>query len=104
MVYLIVMLLVAFAAVVVALQNPIPIAVTLLMWRPVSTLASVILISFAIGLLLGICIMIPMLLKKKRKIIEQPKEVPSPEVEKKQEEPVLKSKENFFKKIFRRTK
>jgi uncharacterized integral membrane protein len=72
---LIVAIIVAILAVVFALQNAVPITVSFLTWRFESSLALVLLITFALGILMSLLVSVPSMIKRKRMISNQKKEI-----------------------------
>jgi putative membrane protein len=67
----VVALLIAIVALVFALQNAIPVTVTLLAWKVESSLALLLLITLTLGVLLGISISMPAILRRSRAISRQ---------------------------------
>ena len=74
-VQLIAAIIVAILAVVFALQNAVPIAVSFLTWKFESSLALVLLITFALGILMSLLVSVPSMIKRKRMISNQKKEI-----------------------------
>ncbi|MGF1515083.1 MAG: lipopolysaccharide assembly LapA domain-containing protein [Elainellaceae cyanobacterium] len=72
---LIAALIVAFLAVVFALQNSVPVEVSLGIWRFEASLAIVLLITLAIGLFVGLCVAIPALIRRGLRISRQKKQI-----------------------------
>ncbi|HAX61130.1 MAG TPA: DUF1049 domain-containing protein [Elusimicrobia bacterium] len=71
---LIVMFVAAIFAVVIAIQNAVPVSVTFLFWKFENvSLALALLVSFAMGLIISIFIIIPASIKKKLMISSQQK-------------------------------
>ena len=75
--WLIIAIIVAILAVIFALQNAIPITVSFLTWKFESSLALVLLIAIALGVLMSLMVSVPskiknmkLILHQKRKIIE----------------------------------
>jgi putative membrane protein len=67
----VVALLIAIAAVVFALQNAIPVTVALLAWKVESSLALLLLITLTLGVLLGLSLSMPAILRRSRAISRQ---------------------------------
>lgn len=72
---LIVVVIVALLAVIFALQNAVPVTVSFLFIRAESSLALVLLITLAIGVLLGVGVLIHRIYKLQRKISAHEKEI-----------------------------
>jgi uncharacterized integral membrane protein len=72
---LIVAIIVAILAVVFALQNAVPITVSFLTWRFESSLALVLLITVALGILMSLLVSVPSMIKTKRMISSQKKRI-----------------------------
>ena len=70
---LIVAIIVAILAVVFALQNAVPITVSFLTWRFESSLALVLLITLALGIIMSLLVSVPSMIKRKRMISGQKK-------------------------------
>ena len=74
-VQLIVAIIVAILAVVFALQNAVPITVSFLTWRFESSLALVLLITVALGILMSLLVSVPSMIKTKKMISSQRKKI-----------------------------
>jgi len=72
---LILAIIVAILAVVFALQNAVPITVSFLTWRFESSLALVLLITLALGILMSLLVSVPSMIKRKRMISNQKKKI-----------------------------
>ena len=72
---LIVAIIVAILAVIFALQNAVPITVSFLGWKFESSLALVLLITLALGILTSLLFSIPSMIKRKRIISNQNKKI-----------------------------
>ncbi|GAB4116034.1 MAG: hypothetical protein Kow00103_11360 [Candidatus Caldatribacteriota bacterium] len=72
---LIIAIVVAILAVVFALQNAIPITVSFIIWNFKSSLALVLLITLALGILMSLLVSIPSMIKRKRIISNQKKKI-----------------------------
>jgi len=72
---LIVAIIVAILAVVFALQNAVPITVSFLTWRFESSLALVLLITVALGILMSLLVSVPSMIKTRRMISNQKKRI-----------------------------
>ena len=72
---LIVAIIVAILAVVFALQNAVPIAVSFLAWRFESSLALVLLITLALGIIMSLLVSVPPTIKKMKLISSQKKRI-----------------------------
>ena len=72
---LIVAIIVAILAVVFALQNAVPIAVSFLIWRFESSLALVLLITLALGILMSLLVSVPSMIKTRKIISNQKKKI-----------------------------
>jgi len=72
---LIVAIIIAILAVVFALQNTVPITVSFLTWRFESSLALVLLITLALGILMSLLVSVPSVLKKMKIISSQKKKI-----------------------------
>jgi len=72
---LIVAIIVAILAVVFALQNAVPITVSFLTWRFESSLALVLLITLALGILMSLLVSVPSMIKRRKMISSQKKEI-----------------------------
>ncbi len=66
--YLIFALLIALVAVVFALQNFIPVTVTFLLWDISGSLALVLLLTLALGILIGLLVAAPGLVRRQLKV------------------------------------
>ena len=74
-VQLIVAIIVAILAVVFALQNAIPITVSFLTWRFESSLALVLLITVALGVIMSLLVSVPSMIKRRKIISNQKKKI-----------------------------
>ena len=74
-VQLIVAIIVASLAVVFALQNAVPITVSFLTWRFESSLALVLLITLALGILMSLLVSVPSMIKRRKMISNQKKKI-----------------------------
>ena len=72
---LIVAIIVAILAVVFALQNAVPIVVSFLAWRFESSLALVLLITLALGIIMSLLVSVPPTIKKMKLISSQKKRI-----------------------------
>jgi uncharacterized integral membrane protein len=90
---LILALAIALLAVVFAIQNNIVVKVSFLFWETEGSLALILLITFILGVLVGIFVLIPRLIKAKKLISAQKKEI-----ERLKEE--VKEKEKTFQETF----
>jgi uncharacterized integral membrane protein len=72
---LIVAIIVAILAVVFALQNAVPITVSFLTWRFESSLALVLLITLALGILMSLLVSVPSMIKRRKIISNQKKKI-----------------------------
>ena len=72
---LIVAIIVAILAVVFALQNAVPITVSFLTWRFESSLALVLLIVLALGILMSLLVSVPSRVKRVKLIFSQKKKI-----------------------------
>lgn len=72
---LIVAIIVAILGVVFALQNAVPISVSFLTWRFESSLALVLLITLALGILMSLLVSVPSMIKTKKIISNQKKKI-----------------------------
>ena len=72
---LIVAIIVAILAVVFALQNAVPITVSFLTWRFESSLALVLLITLALGILMSLLVSVPSMIKTRKMISSQKKKI-----------------------------
>ncbi|MBZ8179602.1 LapA family protein [Oscillatoria salina IIICB1] len=68
-------LLIAFLAIVFALQNPSPITVNLLFWQFQGSLALVLLFTLALGVIAGILVCSPIVIKRNWKIASANKKI-----------------------------
>jgi len=66
---------VAILAVVFALQNAVPITVSFLTWRFESSLALVLLITLALGILMSLLVSVPSMIKRRKIISSQKKKI-----------------------------
>ncbi|MBA7529546.1 Lipopolysaccharide assembly protein A [subsurface metagenome] len=74
-VQLIVAIIVAILAVVFALQNAVPITVSFLTWRFESSLALVLLITVALGIIISLLVSVPSMIRTRRIISGQKKKI-----------------------------
>lgn len=72
---LIVALGLAILTVIFALQNPIPVGVTFLLWKFEGSLALVLISTFALGVLVSLLISIPAIVKRRSAIANQSKRI-----------------------------
>ena len=72
---LIVAIIVAILAVVFALQNAVPITVSFLTWRFESSLALVLLITVALGVIMSLLVSVPSKIKRVKLISNQKKKI-----------------------------
>ena len=72
---LVVAIVVAILAVVFALQNAVPITVSFLTWRFESSLALVLLITLALGIIMSLLVSVPSAIKKMKLISSQKKKI-----------------------------
>ena len=72
---LIVAIIVAILAVVFALQNAVPITVSFLTWRFESSLALVLLITVALGVIMSLLVSVPSMIKRRKIISNQKKKI-----------------------------
>lgn len=72
---LIVAIIVAILGVVFALQNAVPISVNFLTWRFESSLALVLLITLALGILMSLLVSVPSMIRTKKIISGQKKKI-----------------------------
>ena len=73
--FLIVALGLAILAVIFALQNAIPVGVTFLVWKFEGSLALVLMLTFALGVLVSLLVSIPAILKRRSAISNQKKKM-----------------------------
>ncbi len=73
--FLVITLLIAILAVIFALQNPTNVTVTFLTWRFESSLALVLLLTFALGVVLGLVTLISALIRRSLTISSQKKKI-----------------------------
>jgi len=72
---LVVAIIIAILAVVFALQNAVPIAVSFLTWRFESSLALVLLITVALGIIMSLLVSVPSKIKRMKLISSQKKKI-----------------------------
>ena len=72
--YLIIALIVSIFSVVFAVQNAVPVTVSLLGWRFESSLALVLLVTFALGVVTSLLVSIPAMVKRRRRKIRELRE------------------------------
>jgi uncharacterized integral membrane protein len=77
---LIVAIIVAILAVVFALQNAVPITVSFLTWRFESSLALVLLIVLALGILMSLLVSVPSMIRTRKIISNQKKKIQKLEI------------------------
>lgn len=75
LIFLVVALLIAILAVIFALQNPANVTVTLLAWKFESSLALVLLLTLALGVLLGLLASVSAVIKRSWTISSQKKKI-----------------------------
>ena len=73
--FLIVALGLAILTVIFALQNAIPVAVTFLIWQFEGSLALVLMLTFALGVLVSLLVSIPAIVKRRSAISNQKKKI-----------------------------
>ena len=73
--FLIVALGLAILTVIFALQNPIPVGVTFFIWKFEGSLALVLILTFALGVLVTLLISIPAIVKRRSSISRQTKKI-----------------------------
>src|SRR6266542_4742346 len=73
--FLIVALGLAILTVIFALQNTIPVGVTLLIWKFEGSLALVLMLTFALGVLVSFLVSIPAIVKRRSAISNQVKKI-----------------------------
>ena len=73
--YLIVALGLAILTVVFALQNTIPVGVTFLVWKFEGSLALVLMLTFALGVLVSLLLSIPAIVKRRSAIANQTRKI-----------------------------
>ena len=73
--WLIMAIVIAIMAVFFALQNAIPITVSFLTWKFESSLALVLLITIALGVLMSLLVSVPSKIKKMKMILNQKKRI-----------------------------
>jgi len=72
---LIVAIIVAISAVIFALQNAVPITVSFLTWKFESSLALVLLITIALGVIMSLLVSVPSMIKTRKMISGQKKKI-----------------------------
>ena len=77
--FLIAALTIAILTVIFALQNTIPVLVTFMFWEVEGSLALVLMLTFALGVLVGLMVSIPAMLKRRSAISNQKKNIQEPE-------------------------
>lgn len=77
---LIVAIIVAILAVVFALQNAVPITVSFLTWRFESSLALVLLITLALGIIMSLLVSVPSMIRTRKIITNQKKKIQKLEI------------------------
>jgi len=78
--WLIMAIVIAILAVFFALQNAIPITVSFLTWKFESSLALVLLITIALGVLMSLLVSVPSKIKKMKMILNQKKRIQELEI------------------------
>jgi uncharacterized integral membrane protein len=78
---LIVAIIIAIVAVVFALQNAVPIAVGFLAWRFQSSLALVLLVTLALGILMSLLVSMPSMIRTRKIISNQKKKIQKLEID-----------------------
>jgi putative membrane protein len=73
--FLIAALGLAILTVIFALQNPIPVGVTFLVWTFEGSLALVLMLTFALGVLVSLLVSIPAIVKRRSAISNQKKKI-----------------------------
>lgn len=73
--FLIAALGLAIITVIFALQNPIPVGVTFLVWKFEGSLALVLMLTFALGALVSLLVSIPAIVKRRSAISTQKKKI-----------------------------
>jgi len=73
--WLIIAIVVAMLAVIFALQNAIPITVSFLTWKFESSLALVLLIAIALGVLMSLMVSVPSKIKNMKLILNQKRKI-----------------------------
>lgn len=73
--FLIAALALAILTVIFALQNPIPVGVTFLLWKFEGSLALVLMLTFTLGVLVSLLVSIPTILKRRTAISNQQKKI-----------------------------
>jgi uncharacterized integral membrane protein len=73
--FLIAALALAILTVIFALQNPIPVGVTFLLWKFEGSLALVLMLTFTLGVLVSVLVSIPTILKRRSAISNQQKKI-----------------------------
>ncbi len=73
--WLIIAIVVAILAVIFALQNAIPITVSFLTWKFESSLALVLLIAIALGVLMSLMVSVPSKIKNMKLILNQKRKI-----------------------------
>lgn len=68
-------LIIAILVVVFALQNAIPITINVLIWQFQGSLALVLLLTLALGAIIGLLVSVPSLLKRSQEITRQKKRI-----------------------------
>ena len=70
---LVIALLIAFLAVIFALQNAVPVVVNFLPWEFQGSLALVLLLTLALGVIVGLLVSVPSIIRRSRRISHQQK-------------------------------
>jgi len=95
---LILALAIALLAVIFAIQNTIVVKVSFLFWEIQGSLALILLITFIFGVLVGVFVLVPRLIKMKRMVFRQRKEIERLKEERKEkdeEETISQEGSNF---------
>lgn len=74
-IFLVLALLVAFLAIVFALQNAAPVFVTFGVWRITASLALILLITLGLGLVIGLLVSTPALIKRNLRIAKYKRQI-----------------------------
>lgn len=74
-IFLVAVLFIAILAVVFAVQNPAEVTVTFLTWKFESTLALVLLLTFALGVILGLAVSVSAVIRRSWAISSQKKKI-----------------------------
>jgi uncharacterized integral membrane protein len=90
MVYLILALLIAITAVVFALQNTLTVSISFLVWKITGSLSLVLLVTLAIGVVIGLLVLAPRLFKSTFRVASHRKRIGLLEQELDEHKAVLK--------------